>query len=131
MVRLKNITREMLKIYKPISGMDWMNYKLIRGDMTAHHILKAEHGGKLEIPNIAPLRSVSHQYLHLIEFKDIEIYNAINKIFKLVNQQGCEPTTEQRQIIEYFLLEFEKAHKNGKNSKGNALIKYKYLQRGL
>jgi len=131
-VRLKNITREMLKIYKPISGMDWMNYKIVRKDqMTAHHLLKKSEGGRLTLDNIALLLPHAHQYLHLIEFKDIEIYNAINKIFKIVNQQGCEPTTEQRQIIEYFLLEFEKAHKSDKNSKGNALIKYKYLQRGL
>lgn len=119
----------MLKIYKPISGLDWMNYRIIRRDMTAHHILKREDGGKLEIDNIAPLRSVSHQYLHLIEFKDIETYNAINKIFKFVNQQGYEPTIEQREIIEFLLREFESEHRKEKGSKGKLLIQRKYLQR--
>ena len=52
---MKEITREMLKIYKPISGLDWMNYKIVRRDMTAHHILKKEAGGKLEQSNIALL----------------------------------------------------------------------------
>jgi hypothetical protein len=52
---MKKITRDMLKIYKPYSGLDWMNYKIIRKDMTAHHILKKEDGGKLEQCNIALL----------------------------------------------------------------------------
>lgn len=126
---MKKITKEMLKIYKPYSDMDWMNYKIVRNDMTAHHILKKEHGGNLEISNIAPLRSVSHQYLHLIECKDIDTYIAINKIFKYVNQQLAEPTREQREIIEYLLKEFEKEHKWDKGSKGKLLIKRKYLER--
>ena len=72
---------------------------------------------------------VSHQYLHLIECKDIETYIAINKIFEFINKQEYEPTLEQREIIEYLLQEFEKVHKNDKNSKGKSLIQYKYLQR--
>lgn len=128
---MKKVTKEMLKIYKPISGMDWMNYKLVRKEVTAHHILKREDGGKLEKNNIALLMPVAHQYLHLIEFKDIETYNAINKIFKYINQQEYEPTMEQREIIEYLLREFEKVHKWDKNSKGKALIQYKYKQRTL
>ena len=46
-VRLKNITREMLKIYKPYSYLDWMNYRLVKKDLTAHHIKKRENGGRL------------------------------------------------------------------------------------
>ena len=116
---MKQITREMLKIYVPYSGLDWMNYKIVRRDMTAHHIIKKEDGGKLVFENTAPLMSAAHQYLHLIECKDIETYSAINKIFSLVNKQGYEPTREQREIIEYLLREFEKVHKKDRNSKGN------------
>lgn len=126
---MKKITSEMLKIYKPYSNMDWLNYKIIRSDMTAHHIVKKEHGGLLKIDNLAPLRSVSHSYLHIIEFKDIETYNAINKMFKYINQQRYEPTLEQREIIEYFLRQFETEHIRDKNSKGDLLIKHKYLDR--
>lgn len=129
---MKNITREMLKIYKPISGMDWMNYKIVRKDqMTAHHILKRQHGGRLTPDNIALLLPHAHQYLHLIECKDIETYITINKILKMINQQGHEPDAEQRKLVEYLLRSFEKEHRNDKGSKGKSLIKYKYLQRGL
>lgn len=128
---MTEITKEMLKIYKPYSNMDWMNYKLVRKDLTFHHIVKRENGGKREIENGALLIPVAHQYLHLIEYKDKETYNAINKIFYYINQQRYEPTQEQREIIEYLLLEFEKVHKNDKNSKGKSLIQYKYRQRCL
>lgn len=120
----------MLEIYKPVSGLDWMNYKLVRKDITFHHIIKRSSGGRRDINNGALLMgNTAHPYLHIIEYKDIETYNALNKIFKFINQQKHEPTTEQREIIEYLLREFEYKHRWDKSSKGNLLIKQKYLER--
>lgn len=126
---MNNITREMLKIYKPLSGLDWMNYRLVKKDVTYHHIVKREHGGDRSIENGALLMPVAHQYLHLIEFKDIERYEEINRIFEIVNRSGCEPSREEREIIEYLLREFESVHKWDKNSKGKLLLQRKYLER--
>lgn len=125
------ITSEMLKIYKPYSDLDWMNYRLVKSNVTFHHIVKKSDSGKRVISNGALIMPVAlaHQYLHLIECKDIDTYIAINKIFKYVNQQGHEPTMEQREIIEYLLKEFESVHKWDKGSKGKLLIKRKYLER--
>lgn len=128
---MKQITREMLKIYKPYSNLDWMNYKLVRKDMTFHHIKKRDDGGKRLIENGALLMPIAHEYLHLIEFKDIETYIAINKMFEFINKQRYEPTQEQREIIEYLLQEFEKVHRWDKNSKGKILIQRKYLERSF
>ena len=128
---MDSVKREMLKIYKPISNLDWMNYKLVKKDITFHHIVKAENQGRRTIENGALIMPVGHQYLHLIECKDIETYIAINKIFKYVNQQMCEPTREQREIIEYLLQEFEKVHRWDKGNKGKLLIQRKYLERSL
>ena len=128
---MDSVKREMLKIYKPISNLDWMNYKLVKKDITYHHIVKAENQGKRTIENGALIMPVGHQYLHLIECKDIETYIAINKIFKYVNQQMCEPTREQREIIEYLLQEIEKVHRWDKGNKGKLLIQRKYLERSL
>lgn len=127
---MKQITKEMLQIYKPLSNLDWMNYKIVKKDMTFHHILKRVDGGKQIITNGALLMPIAHQYLHLIEYRDIEVYNAINQIFRYVNQQQHEPTKEQRQIIEFLLRQFEAEHKNDKGSKGKTLIQRKYLERG-
>jgi hypothetical protein len=120
---------EMLEIYKPISGLDWLNYKLVKDKVTFHHIKKRDNGGKKVVNNGALLMPVAHQYLHLIESKDMNIYIGINKIFEYINQQQYEPTAEQRQMLEYLLLQFENQHRFDKGSKGKMLIKHKYLER--
>lgn len=74
---------------------------------------------------------VSHQYLHIIEFKDYKTYKHINDIFRIVNVQRYEPTKEQRETIEYILTTFETKHEKDKNSKGKLLIKREYKQRYL
>lgn len=128
---MNSIKKEMLKIYKPISGLDWLNYRLVKKDLTYHHILKKSDGGKETIDNGALLMPISHQYLHLIECKDIETYNAINKLFSYINMQKHEPTIQQRVYIEYLLSEFERVHKWDKGSKGKLIIKRKYLERDV
>ena len=122
---------EMLKIYKPLSNLDWMNYVLKKEDVTYHHCIKKCNGGKKTIENGAILMPVAHQYLHLIECLDIETYIALNNLFKIVNKQGYEPTREQRELIEYLLKEFEKIHKWDKGLKGKLLVQKKYLERGF
>ena len=126
---MDRIRKEMLKIYKPISGLDWLNYKLVKDKVTYHHIIKRESNGKRTIENGALLMPVAHQYLHLIENKDIDTYIGINKIFEYINQQQYEPTQEQREILEYMLRQFEYEHRFDKGSKGKILIKHKYLER--
>lgn len=126
---IKGKAIDLLKIYKPISGLDWLNYRIDRSQMTLHHIKKRSEGGTMSVDNLCPLLSVGHQYLHLIECKDVDTYNAINKVFKYVNNQGYEPTREQREFIEYLLRGFESEHKWDKGSKGRLLIKEKYLNR--
>ena len=129
---MKAVTREMLKIYKPLSNMDWMNYRIVnKQDLTFHHIQKREDNGRETLENGALILKHSHQYLHLIEYKDIRTYDSINKIFKYINQQRHEPTREQREIIEFMLREFESIHRWDKNSKGKLLIKHKYRNRAL
>jgi len=126
---LKKVVQDMLKIYKPYSSLDWMNYKLVKKDVTFHHIQKRCDGGRLEINNGGLLMPNSHAYLHLIEFLDLDTYLALNEIFKDVNIQGYEPEYEQRLIIESLLSTFESVHRWDKGSKGKLLVKRKYLER--
>lgn len=78
---------------------------------------------------ITKLMPIAHSYLHVIEYKDIKTYEAINKIFRYINNQRKESTQEQRELIEYLLLEFEQQHIEDKNSKGKQLIRKPYLDR--
>lgn len=126
---MREMLKEMLRIYTPLTNLDWMNYKLIKSQITFHHIRKKSDAGKRKITNGALLMPQAHEYLHIIEYKDIKTYKAINKIFKIINTQLHEPDLEQRSIIEYLLLEFEDKHRNDLNSKGKILIKDKYLRR--
>lgn len=126
---MDRLKKEMLKIYKPLSHLDWMNYTLVKRDVTYHHIIKQESGGERTIENGALLMPIAHQYLHLIECKDNDTYVAINKIFKYVNEQRHEPTREQRDIVEYLLGEFERVHARDKSSKGKILVRRDYMIR--
>ena len=127
---MKKITREMLQIYKPISELDWMNYRITRkADLTYHHILKRCDGGIPTLENGALLLPIPHQYLHLIEYRDSDTYKMLNKVFEIVNKQQYEPTKDQREIIEYLLQDFEYHHRWDKTSKGKLLIKRKYTER--
>lgn len=128
---MKQITREMLKIYKPISNMDWLNYKLVKKDLTFHHIVKKVNGGFEEISNGALLMPIPHQYLHVIEFKEWKTYKHLNDMFRIINDQRHEPTLEQREIIECILQDFEYKHKDDRTAKGKMLIKPEYKKRVL
>lgn len=126
---MKEVLRQMLRIYKPISQMDWLNYKLKKDDVTFHHITKREDNGKKSIENGAILMPNSHSYLHLIECLDIDTYIALNQIFRVINNQMSEPTMEQRLLIDKILTEFEDNHRWDKGNKGKLLIRKKYLDR--
>lgn len=125
------VIKTMLQIYVPISNLDWMNYTLVKQEVTFHHIHKRSDGGKRVVSNGALLMPVGHQYLHLIESKDLYTYEALNDLFRVINKQGFEPTIEQRMLIEVLLGEFESEHRWDKGSKGKLLIQKKYYQRGF
>ena len=125
-----NIKQEMLKIYKPVSHLDWMNYKLVKDEVSYHHIIKSCNGGKKSVENGALLMPIAHQYLHLIENMEIETYVRLNEMFRQINAQRSEPTPEQRAMIEYILEVFENVHRWDKGNKGKILIQKKYLKRG-
>ena len=121
---------KLYNIYVPNSNLDWMNYRITRKqDLSFHHIVKKEHGGKATIDNGALLTINAHNYLHIIEQKDITTYAYINKMFEIINKQLHEPNPDQRFVIEYLLKEFERNHIEDKNSKGKLLIKKEWLER--
>ena len=128
---MNKTTIEMLKIYKPYSNLDWLNYRLVREQATFHHIEKREDGGKQIITNGAILMPIPHQYLHIIEYKDIKTYTTLNKMFKIINNQRYEPTRDQREIMECLLQDFEYHHSDDRNAKGKLLIKDEYRKRYL
>lgn len=126
---MKGLTRAMAKEYRT-RGNDWMGYTIQSiNQLSYHHIQKKEDGGPFTWDNGALLRrDTAHEYLHIIEYKDLEIYNYINGILKQINTQGYQPTREELIAIRNVLLSFEREHCSDRNSKGKILIKSKYIE---
>lgn len=90
---MNDIKALMIEIYETYK-YDWMNFKIDDEEVTYHHIIKEENGGKVTLDNGALLTSRAHEYLHMIERMDLDIYEMINKIFKNINDQKHAPTYE-------------------------------------
>lgn len=126
---MKTITRELIYLYRP-RHIDWMGYELRSiNDLTYHHIQKKSDGGHLTLDNGALLRGdTAHEYLHIIENKDLDMYVYINNLLKNVNTQGYAPTKRQLLAVRAILEQFEREHCSDKTSKGKPLIRTKYIE---
>jgi len=126
---MKQITKFMINMWD-MSNIDWMGYKLNKNNpYTYHHILKKEFGGKETIDNGAILTKIPHEYIHIIEFKDLEMYIYINNLLKNINNQRELPNRQQLLAIDSILRQFEREHCSDRNSKGKLLIKEEYTNR--
>ena len=125
---MKTVTRELIRIYNQ-RKIDWMGYDIRNiHDLTYHHIQKKEHGGPFTLDNGALLRGdTSHEYLHIIETRDLDMYVYINNILKAINDQRFKPTREQLLQIRDVLTQFEREHDRDENSQGKLLIKKRYI----
>ena len=112
------------------TDFDWMNFRITKKNpLTFHHIDKECEGGERILKNGAPLTNIAHEYLHIIETYDKETYDALNKMFKLINLSGKEPTSIDRLTIEYLLTRFYEKYKYEKNKKGKRLLTGNFFNR--
>lgn len=132
------VTKEMVKIYKIKKiGLDFMGYRVDKtNNISFHHLIIPNRlGGKREISNGAILmqgqhrsESNSHDYLHLIEKLDYEIFCFITSEMLDQNIKGrldIENLKQIRGLLQYF----EREHINDRGNKGKLLIKPNYLIR--
>lgn len=115
-----------------MTNVDWMGYELEEDNIFHyHHIIKKEHGGELTIDNGAILcgGASSHQYLHVIECKDFELYVYLNNLLKNINSQRCMPNKQQLLAIDSILRQFEREHCSDITCKGKPLIRESYTRR--
>ena len=128
---MDTITKQMIKIYQLKKlKRDFMAYKFERtNELTYHHlIIPNRAGGKRTIENGAILTQNSHEYLHLIERIDPEIFYFITSEMIDENIKGRLDIENLKQIRE-LLLYFESQHINDRGKKGKLLIKPQYLIR--
>lgn len=89
---MKQVTKLMIKEFKIKQiGYDFMGYSLQKNDIyTFHHlIIPNRNNGPVARWNGSILcGETSHQYLHLIETKDLEIFNYITSEMIDINIKG-------------------------------------------
>lgn len=130
---MKPITNFMITEYGvQVLGMDFMGYKLMRGDeYTYHHIKKKCEGGPISVENGAVLcGKTSHPYLHLIEYHDRRYYDFVSHELKGINRDGYL-TLSRLFKIDDILCDFEDKHRLDKRRNGRVLLKEKYLEREI
>ena len=135
---MRAITKHMIKHYKIMKlKIDFMGYEVSKINTLSFHHLIVPHrncktfglGEGYVWWNGAILnQSTSHDYLHLIEVKDYDMFLAITSEMIDENVKGYldkENLLRIRDILE----QFEREHCSDRGKKGNLLIKDSYLRR--
>ena len=134
------ITKEMIKDYK-INKLkyDFMGYTFNNtSELSFHHLIIPKRNckslglkdGCFKWNGAILVQNTSHEYLHIIERIDYDIFLAITSGLVDQNIKECLDIENLRNIRN-LLLEFEDKHKNDRTKKGNILIKREYLYRRI
>ncbi len=135
---MREITKEMIEYYNIMElGYDFMGYSAVdKKTLSFHHLVvprrncKAKGLGEGYLWwNGAILNQLtSHEYLHLIEAKDYDMFLAISSEMIDQNIKGYLDRKNLLRIHD-ILVQFEKEHCSDRSKKGNLLIKNSYLRR--
>jgi hypothetical protein len=132
---MKEITRQMIKKYG-VKDFDFMGYDIKRKQMLSFHHLIVPHrhckqqglGEGYVMWNGAILvQDTSHEYLHIIEHIDFDVFCVLTSEMIDMNVKGYLDIQNLRQIKDV-LLYFEREHDHDRNKKGRLLIKREYTQ---
>lgn len=135
---MREITKQMIEYYKIMElGYDFMSYPVLKKNILSfHHSMVPRRNckaaglgeGYLWWNGAILNQPTSHEYLHLIESKDYDMFLAITSEMIDQNFKGYldrENLLRIRDILE----QFEREHCSDRSKKGNLLIKDNYLRR--
>lgn len=135
---MREITEQMINDFKIMKiGIDFMGYKVDRKESLSFHHLIIPHRdcklfglgeGYLYWNGAILVQKTSHDYLHLIESKDYDIFLAITNEMIEENTKGYLDITNLRYINDCLSL-FEREHCSDRSKKGKLLIKEDYTRR--
>lgn len=131
---MKEITKLMINEFRIKKlGYDFMGYRFVSPtDLSFHHlILPKDKGGKEESKNGAILvRKTSHDYLHIIEKYDRDIFDKITLLMIKENISG-KIDLDSISCINDLLLSFEDKYKDETLKNGSLMIKDIFKERVL
>lgn len=135
---MREITKQMIEYYKIMKfQIDFMGYEVNKKNILSfHHLIVPRCNcktmnlgeGYLWWNGAILNQSTSHNYLHLIEAKNYDMFLAITSEMIDQNVKGYldrENLLRIRDILE----QFEREHCSDRGKKGNLLIKDGYLRR--
>ena len=134
---MRQVTKLMIKEYKIEKlGFDFMGYELNRNDiLTFHHLIVPRRNCKKEGLgegylkwNGAIIQSIPHAYLHVIESRDLDMFNYITSEMIDENIKGRLDIENIKNIYDV-LEQFEREHSGDRTKKGKVLIKEEYTRR--
>ena len=135
---MREITKLMIKEYKLVKlGYDFMGYDITnKSNLSFHHLIVPYRNckamglgeGYLEWNGVILNQNTSHDYLHLIEAKDYDMFLAITSELIDENVKGHLDIDNLRRIHD-ILKCFEREHSNDRSKKGKVLIKQEYMRR--
>ena len=128
---MKEITREMIKTFKLNKlGYDQMGYTFNNTKQLSYHhmIIANKDGGLMIFENGAILKqNTSHDYLHILERLDPEIFYLITS--ELIDENiKRRVDIENLRKIRDLLVYFEREHDHDYTKKGNLLIRREYVK---
>lgn len=122
---MNDTLKTMIRLWK-VKDTDWLGYEN-QERYSYHHLKKKSDGGKTTIENGAILHQSSHQYLHTIEFYELDRYIFLNTILRQINEQRSMPSIEQLKEIKLALMGFQNEFDGKLNARGKLIIKKEYL----
>lgn len=128
---MKEVTKLMINEFKIYElGYDFMGYHLNKNDMlTFHHLIVPKRDGGLYVRNNgAIIQRCPHDYLHIVERYDPEMFYYLTSEMIDMNIKGYLDSCNIRNIDDV-LKEFEREHCSYRNKKGKLLIKEEYTRR--
>ena len=130
----KEITKYMIYMWN-IIDTDFLGFYRDENnlsDMLSYHHTRVSKskGGDLSVHNGSMLwRCTSHDYLHIIQRLDRDLFKYLNNILIEVNDQGYLPDSNQLIRINSSLLVFEREYCGEVNGNNKPLIKEAYTKR--
>lgn len=136
---MKPITKLMIKEYNLHKlGYDFMGFTFRRQtQLSFHHLIipkrecklyQMEEEGYVRWNGAILVKNTSHEYLHVIEQYDREMFEYISNQMIIMNENGALDEYRLRQIG-MVLRKFESTHSGLKNNRGRKLIKSTYHNR--
>lgn len=125
------VKEEMIREFKIRKlGYDFMGYNVKNTQQLSYHhlIVPKRNGGLITYQNGAILRqNTAHDYLHIIERVDPEIFYYITSEMIDENIKGKLDIDNLKRIRD-LLLYFEKEHDHDRTKKGHLLIRREYVK---